>query len=232
MSLVACSKKEPTNYAYEINFMEQEQFVAPYPTRVIVTPEFVRFDDGKDSQDFILFDRKNALIHSVISDEESVMTVHQKDSKIESPIKLNFSERDLGDMKDAPKIGGETPRHYQLLVNDEVCNDVIAVKGLLPAAVKALNEFSLLIASDSKATLSTIPADMLNACDLAQDTFAPTRQLMFGFPVQTMGRREYARTLVDFDEHFKLDNKLFELPEKYKRYSVQELREGKVKFEK
>lgn len=232
VTLVSCSKQEPDNYAYKITFMEQEQFVEPYPTRVIVTPEFVRFDDGKGSEDFILFDRKMSVIHSVNSDEESVMSVHKKDSKAESPIKLNLTEKDLGEMKDAPEISGEKPRHYQLLVNDKVCNDVIAVKGLLPAAVKALNEFSILMASDSKMTLSSTPADMLNACDLAQDTFAPSRVLKFGFPVQTMGRRDYARTLVDFDEKYILDKKLFELPEKYKRYSVQELREGKVKFEK
>lgn len=232
ISSVACSKKEPTNYTYKISFMEQEQFVEPYPTRMIITPEFVRFDDGKGSEDFILFDRKKSIVHSVITDEEAVMTVHKKESKIESPIKLTFSEKDLGEMKDAPKIGGEHPRHYQLLVNDKVCNDVIAVKSLMPLAVKALTEFSELMASDSKMTLSSIPADMLNACDLAQDTFASTRQLQFGFPLQTMGRREYARTLIDFDLAYKADKKLFELPEKYKRYSVQELREGKVKFEK
>ena len=102
----------------------------------------------------------------------------------------------------------------------------------MPLAVKALKEFSDLMASDSKMTLSNIPADMINACDLAQDTFAASRQLMFGFPLQTMGRREYARTLIDFDLVYKLEDKVFELPEKYKRYSVQELREGKVKFEK
>lgn len=232
ISLVACSKSETKNYAYKISFMEQEQFVEPYPTRMVITPEFIRFDDGKGSEDFILFDRKKSLVHSVISDEESVMTVHKKDSKVESPIKLVFSEKDLGEMKDAPEIGGERPRHYQLLVNDKVCHDVIAVKTLMPLAVKALKEFSEIMASDSKMTLSNIPADMINACDLAQDTFAASRQLMFGFPLQTMGRREYARTLIDFDLVYKLEDKVFELPEKYKRYSVQELREGKVKFGK
>jgi len=229
--LMACSKKEPTNYAYNILFMEQERSVEPYPTRVIITPGFVRFDDGEGSEDFILFDRKNLLVHSVVADEETVMTVHKKDVEAKSPIKLEFSEKDLGEMKDAPKVGGEQPRHYQLLVNGEVCNDVIAVKSLLPQAVKALREFSLFMASDSKKTLSNIPADMLNACDLAQDTFAPARQLMFGFPVQTLGRRDYSRTLVDFDKSYKLDKTLFVLPVDYKKYTVQDLREGKVKFE-
>jgi len=230
-SLASCSKTEPTNYSYKILFMEQEEFVAPYPTRVIITPEFVRFDDGENAKDFILFDRKKSVVYSIVTDEESVMSVHPQENKIESPIKLDLSEKDLGEMKDAPAIAGEKPKHYQLLVNGKVCNDVIAVKGLLPAAVTALKEFSLLMASDSKMTLSSTPADMQNACDLAKDTFAATRLLKFGFPVQTLGKRKYSRTLVDFDENYKLDIKLFDLPKDYKRYSVQDLREGKVKFE-
>ncbi len=231
VTIAACSKKEPVDYAYKIMFMEQEQFVEPYPTRVIVTPDFVRFDDGDGAEDFVLFDRKLSLVHSVVVADQSVMTVHKKDSKVESPIKLKFTEKDLGKMKDAPKVSGQQPHHYQLLVNDEVCNDLITVNNLMPGAVTALREFSILIASDSKSTLSTIPADMHNACDLAQDTFAPARQLMFGFPVQTMGHKEYVRTLVDFDENYEVDEKLFVLPADYKRYTVQELREGKVNFD-
>lgn len=229
LSVLSCSKKSE-NYAYKITFMEQEQFVEPYPTRVIITPEFIRFDDGDKSEDFILFDRIKSIVYSVVTEEESVMSVHPKNNEIKSPIELKLSEKDLGEMKDAPAIGGQKPHHYQLLVNDKVCNDVIAIKGLLPQAVAALDEFSILMASDSKSTLSSMPADMFNACDLAKDTFAPTRMLKFGFPVQTMGRRDYARTLVDFDDKYKVDVKLFELPKEYKHYSVQDLREGKVKF--
>lgn len=231
ISLTACSKKEAEDYAYKISFMEQEKFVEPYPTRVIITPEFIRFDDGENAKDFVLFDRIKHVVHSVVDDEHTIMSVHNKTVNIEPPIKLEFSEKDLGEMKDAPSIAGIKPRHYQLLVNGKVCNDVIAVKGLLPAAVNALREFSVLMASDSKTTLSSMPADTLNACDLAQDTFEPARVFMFGFPVQTMGRREYARTLVDFDDNFDVDLKLFELPKDFKHYTVQELREGKVKFE-
>lgn len=211
--------------------MEQEQFVEPYPTRVIITPEYIRFDDGENSTDFVLFDRVKHIVHSIVDDEHTVMSVHNKSIKVDSPIKLEFSEKDLGEMKDAPAIGGEKPHHYQLLVNGNVCNDVIVVKSLLPAAVTALSEFSVLMASDSKMTLSSMPADTLNACDLAQDTFEPARVFKFGFPVQTMGRREYVRTLVDFDAGYKVDLKLFEIPANFKRYTVQELREGKVKFE-
>ncbi len=228
--LVTGCSDEPRNYAYKIMFMEQEKFVEPYPTRIIITPEYVRFDDGEGAEDFILFDRKKSVVQSIVAEEQTVMSVHPKDVKIESPIKLELTENDLGVMENAPEIDGKKPHHYQLLANGEVCSDVVAVKGLLPAAVTALTEFTLLMASDSKKTLSNLPADMQNACDLAKDTFAPTRPLKFGFPVQMTGSREYARTLVDFDANYKADKKLFELPEGYKHYTVQELREGKVKF--
>ena len=230
LSIVSCGKKTPKNYSYKITFVEQEQYVDPYPTRVIVSPEYVRFDDGDTAQDYVLFDRLKNIVYSVVHEEQTVMSVHHKPRKVESPIKLTLSEKALGVMKDAPSIAGEKPNHYQLLVNDKVCTDIVTVKGLLPAAVTALKDFSVLMASDSKVTLSSTPADMLSPCDLANDTFEPSRLYKFGFPVQTMGRRNYVRTLVDFDDKYKADKKLFELPKDFKRYSVQELREGKVKF--
>jgi len=228
--LISCSKPLPKNYSYRITFMEQEQYVEPYPTRIIITQDFLRFDDGENSQDYILFDRSNNVVHSVVTEERTIMSVHPKDTKIKPPIKLDLTEKDLGEMKDAPEINGKKPHHYQLLVNGKVCSDVIVVNNLMPAAVKALTEFTELMASDSKMTLSSTPADMFNDCDLAMDTFASTRVFKFGFPVQTMGRRDYARTLVDYDEKYKLDKKLLELPKDYKQYTVQDLREGKVKF--
>ena len=69
-----------------------------------------------------------------------------------------------------------------------------------------------------------------DACDMTLTTFKPARQFEFGFPIQEWGKREYSRSLVDYDVNYKADPKLFVLPEGYQNYTVQELREGKVKF--
>jgi hypothetical protein len=217
-------------------FTEKEKDVEPYQTRMIVTKEYVRIDDGEGAKSFVLFDRNKKIVYSVNPDEQSVMSVHEKKlakgAKFEPPFKLTHSVKEMPAMKDAPTINNETARHFQLITNDEVCYNVVAVKGLMPEVVKALTEFHLLMATDSIVTFNNMPADLHNACDITISTFEPTRQLEFGFPIQEWGKDEYSRALVDYKTDYKADAKLFVFPEGYQHYTVQDLRDGKVSFAK
>ncbi len=232
-SLIACAKPQPHDTL--LLFMEQEKGVEPYQTRMIITPHYVRVDDGEGAESFILFDRDKKVVFSINPDEKTVMAVHEKKLKkgqvFEPPFKLVHSVKNMPELKDAPAVNGRKARHYQLITNDKVCYDVVAIKGLMPDAVKALTEFHQLMATDSISTFNNIPADLHEACEMTASTFKPARQYAFGFPIQEWGKNEYMRTLVDFDENYKADPKLFVFPEGYQHYTVQELREGKVKFE-
>ena len=230
----SCSKKEQGDTL--VLFMEQESGVEPYQTRMIVTKKFVRIDDGKGSNSFVLYDRIKRIVYSTNPEEQSVMAVHEKkmkeNGKIEPPFKLTHSVKEMPEMKEAPEISGKKAKHYQLITNNEICYDVVAVKGLMPEVVEALTDFHKHMATDSMLTFNNMPADLHNACDMSMTTFAPTRHFKFGFPIQEWGKREYVRSLVDYQTNYKVEDKLFVLPEGYKHYTVQELREGKVSFDK
>jgi len=230
--LFSCAKKEHADTL--VLFMEKEDGVEPYQTRMIVTKDFVRIDDGEGDKDFVLFNRNKKIVHSVNAGEKTIMAVHEKKlkpgQKFEPPFKLIHSNKEMPVMKDAPTIEGEEAKHYQLITNDQVCYDVIAIKGLMPNVVTALTEFHKHMATDSRVTFNNLPADMHNACDMTATTFKPARQFEFGFPIQEWGKREYSRSLVDYNINYKADAKLFVLPEGYKNYTVTELREGKVNF--
>jgi hypothetical protein len=226
--LIGCNAK-PTEV--KIMFVEQEPGVEPYQTRLIVTPDFMRFDDGEGSIDFVLFDRKKEIIYSTNSGEETVMSVEAKKTEVQPPFELKQSVKNLGMLEDAPKIQNETAQHYQFMTNGKLCYEVVAVKGLMPDVVKAMQAFQKILESDSKLTFNTIPADMHNACDMSMSTFAAGQHLEYGFPIQEWTPDGTGRALVDFDDKFKADKKLFQLPENYQLYSVQDFREGKVKFE-
>ena len=232
LALSSCAKKDPSDTL--VLFMEQESGVEPFQTRMIITKNFLRIDDGKDSNSFVLFDRNKKVVYSTIPDEERIMSVHEKKLKkgqvFEPPFPLTHSVKEMPEMKDAPEIAGESAKHYQLLTNDEACYDVVAIKGLMPHVVKALTEFYKHMATDSMATFNNMPADLHDACDMTLTTFKPTRQFEFGFPIQEFGKRNYSRSLVDYDVNFKADPNLFMLPKGYHNYTVTELREGKVKF--
>ena len=230
--LTACAPKEHGDTL--VLFVEREDGVEPYQTRMIITKEFVRIDDGEGDKDFVLFDRKNKVVQSVTSSEKTIMAIHEKKlkagQKVEPPFKLTHSFKEVPVKKDAPTIEGKKARHYELLTNNEVCYNVIAIKGLMPNVVKALTEFHKHMATDSYITFNNLPADMHDACDMSMTTFKPGRQFEFGFPIQEWGKRNYSRSLVDYKLNYKVDPALFVLPEGYKRYTVTELREGKVNF--
>ena len=208
-------------------FQESEQGIQPYQTRIIVTPTQVRFDDGEGSKSYTLFDRKNRIARTIDTEQHTILEMHPKSVKIEPPFALNYSVKDLGELKDAPKITGKVPRHYQDYTNDQLCFDVITVDGLMPQVVQALQEFKELLASDSAVTFNNMPADLQDPCSIAMNTFATTRYLQHGFPIQQWWPG-HSQMLVDYKEHYQPDPKLFEIPADYFSYTVQQIRDGVV----
>ncbi len=216
--------------ATEIIFVEQEKDIPPYQTRMVATKDYLRFDDGPGSRDFILYNRKQQVIYRVNSSDHTIMSIDDHGIAIKPPFDLNLSEKDLGPMKDAPKVAGHAPIHYQFSAKGELCYDVIAVPGLMPGALSALRAFRKVLATNSTYTFNLIPAGLHNACDMARNTFAPNRHLSHGFPIQEWRKDGYSRSLRSYNLHYRASPALFRLPRDYQRYNLQDFREGKVKL--
>ena len=235
--LVGCNQKQSTTEEQKpvsktgatlLNFIEHERGVDPYPTRLIVTKKFLRFDDGEGSADFVLLDRDKDVVYSINSEEGTVMAVHKKQIEIQPPFKLELTHKKIDDMKQAPAIEGGQPQHYEFSANGEKCYEVIAVQGLMPDVVTALQELTDLLASDSKVTFNNLPADLQKPCNISMNTFAAGRHLAFGFPIREWSVNGTGRALVDFQVHYQPDDTLFILPADYHHFTVQDFREGKV----
>ncbi len=211
-------------------FSEYEKDVEPYQTRVIITDEYMRFDDGEAAPDFILFDRQANIIFSINSDEQTVMSVSLQTMKVVPPFELKQEVQKLDSMNDAPMIAEIKPQHYVFTTNQQHCYDVVAVDGLLKDALVATRAFNAIIASQNANTLQHLPADQQDPCELSRGIFSYNRHLQFGFPVQEWDNKGKGRALIDFRENVVLDKKLFVLPEGYKQFSVQDFREGRVNF--
>lgn len=214
----------------KLDFVESEAGIAPYPTRMLVSADFLRVDDGENAGSYILFDRATRQVHSVSADSRTIMTIEPRAVDIEPPFELELSTRKMGSLKDAPPIGARQPKHYRLDANGQECYHVVAVEGLMPEAVAALREFHRVLAADSAATFASRPADLHDACDMAASTFAPTRHLAFGFPIQEWDTKGYTRSLVNYDAAFVPSEAggAFTLPADYARFTVQALREGRA----
>jgi len=227
--LAASCVQQPDNQL--LVFLESERDIKPYQTRIIVTPDAIRFDDGEASKSYTLYDRQDQIARVIDLEQHTVLELHPKHVTIQPPFELKYRVKDLGQMKDAPQILGKQPVHYQDYTNDKLCFDIVTVKGLMPEAVKALAEYQKLLASDSAVTFGNLPADMQDPCEIARNTFAPTRYLQHGFPIHEW-RQGYSRMLVDFKQHYQPDPKLFEIPKGYFTYTVQQVRDGRVDLDK
>jgi len=202
-----------------LHYEEQETGVDPYPVRVMVTPEFVRFDDGYAGSDFMLMERATRTIYNVSHEEHRILVIANPAVASGVTHDLVLDEVRETDAS-APLIDGRQPLHIRFLANAEECYHAVVVPGLLPEAVAGLAEFAVLLGERQRGDLVSVPADMQTPCFLARYAYAPERHLLEGLPVQEWDADGYRRTLLDFSAEEAVSRELFELPPDYERMSL------------
>lgn len=202
-------------------YQEQEPGIDVYRTRIIVTPEFVRMDEGVLESDFTLFDRGAGVIYSVSHENRTVLSIQPSadtsGKAVESPLSLELSVRKNLDAQ-APEVAGEQPVHYSLLVNGVTCKELMVVPSLHPRAVHALREFRRVLAQVHKQNLANTPPEMQDPCFLAHDVFQPGRSLAYGLPIREWDAAGRKRALVDYQGNYATSPELFDLPEGYRQH--------------
>lgn len=208
--------------ATELRFEESEQGIEPYNSRLLVSSEYLRMDDGRDGGDYLLYDRRKRHIHSVSRQDRSILFISYRDIDIKPPIVLDL---DLARSHDeqAPLVSGLPSENIVLSVNGKQCHTVVAVAGLLPEVNQALREYRLTLAGEQAANLPKTPAEFQSHCMLAEMIFAPTRHLDYGFPILEWDYRGYRRALIDFKKSVHVDSKLFQLPSGFRIFSINSL---------
>lgn len=206
----------------EIIFNESENEGAEQVTRMIVTKKYLRIDDGKTSNDFLLFDRTKRIIYSTNSLDQRTLVITSQPLNTKSPVKLEDSIKIIP--TDAPDIEGKNVTRVQLSTNNNLCYDLFAVKGFLTDAVAALKEYRSALAGEQAVIVNEMPKETLQPCDLADNIFNSTRHLEYGFPVRLKETNGRFRELVDYKKEIKIDAALLKLPENYKHFTTEEMR--------
>lgn len=224
LMLAGCSGSEEEVAAVEpsgdlvLHFQESEPGIEPYAVRMLITPAYVRIDDGYDESGFVLYDRSSRSIYSVTHDDRQILKIEYRPVSIEPPRELVYAEKESSDPQ-APTIDGKLPVHYELLTNGQTCHEVVAVPGLLEDARLALGEYHQALAGEQAANLFKTPPEYQSDCMLSNLVFAPVRYLEYGFPIQERTHDGYMRALVDYEIDAELAPELFVLPE-YREYSI------------
>jgi hypothetical protein len=200
-------------------YQEQEAGTDSYPVRVLVTPAFMRIDDGYAESDFALLDRAARTVFSVSHEDRSILVVAHTQADRAVPAEIDMALAKEIDV-DAPPIAGKQPVHVRFLANSSVCHEAVVVPGLLEDAVKGLIEYEEILASGQQENLAATPESIQSPCYLTRYVYAPARHLRQGFPIQEWDDEGYRRFLADYREAEQVAGELFRLPQGYEHFSL------------
>ena len=188
----------------------------PYISRLLVTPEYLRLDQGQQDPGFILLDRKARIIFSVNSEERRILVIEppRQERKLPSSLRLSENRQLEADM---PQVAGKTPEYWQFLVNARLCRSAVVVPGLLPQANAAYAEYLDLLAYQQQETQAAMPAELQDPCETAIHVYAPLAVLDKGLPLREWHESGWRQELLDFQYEFNISSDSFELPADYQK---------------
>lgn len=193
---------------------------APYFTRFLVTPEFVRVDDPEDSQGFVIMNRDDGEILSVSHEERTMVVVDPEKAATDEQAAVKL-KRTIGAVEaGTPKIGGVQPVHINYTVEQDVCQQAVVAPDLLPAVREGVVQYYQRLSDQERITMALMPADMQVRCDLAIYRDDPASAFSDGLPVIIWypdGRRW---ELVDFDDSTMMSLQLMQTPDGYSRQAI------------
>jgi hypothetical protein len=191
-------------------------------SRLLVTPDYLRMDQGRQDRGFILLDRRARVIYNVDAQARMVLVIEppRQNRGVPATLKHAASRQAQPDM---PEVAGKTPEYWQFFVNDRLCRSAVVVPGLLPQASTAYREYLELLADQEMLTLAVMPPELQDACDMAIHVYTPLAVLEKGLPLREWHVSGWRQELLDLQDAFSIAAEGFRLPDDYRRLSLGEM---------
>lgn len=187
----------------ELRYVDQDPGDPPYLTRILLTPGFMRLDDGNDDGDFILLDRGQQRVINVMRGNQQAMVF--------SAGKLPPRPAGWKPVLDV-KTGAPGTQRFRLMVKDEVCSEGVAAARAAPEATRAMAELKSILAPMQYRVWKDSPAELQHDCDLANQVWESGATLKLGLPLE---EREFTGRTRQFESESKqpLRPELFRVPD-------------------
>ncbi|WP_456405007.1 hypothetical protein, partial [Thiolapillus sp.] len=155
-------------------YQVKEPGVDNYISRILITSEYLRLDEGGASgESYTIYDRRAKKIYNVDPLARTVFEMHPPGFQPEPPDEMLLDEKKATD-PDAPRVAGQQPEKLQLRVNGETCRELVVVKDTMGAAVSALSELYQALARMQYPAVGS-PGYTQDNCELSEYVFAPQR---------------------------------------------------------
>jgi len=227
--VTACSQSEAppagqpdtlTNVSV-VTYMEREAGTDTYPVRILVTPDYVRYDDGYDESDYALLDRRSRTLYSVAHENASVLVIENHPVSDPLPAELSLTEERIED-NDAPAIAGKQPQHVKYLANGTPCYQAVSAAGLMDEAVAGMAEYATALGERQRGSMQSVPETMQTPCFLSRYVYATARHYSHGLPVQLWDEAGFYSSLTDFNAGGTVPATLFEVPDDYESIRLEQ----------
>ncbi|MCU7932774.1 MAG: hypothetical protein KZQ90_18405 [Candidatus Thiodiazotropha sp. (ex Codakia rugifera)] len=185
-------------------------------SRLLITPTMLRIDQGKQDDDYILYDKRAETIYSVTPDEQSILVIHPDRAKRQIPGDMKLSIEQLSDVN-APNVGGSKPEHWRMTVNGEICQEAILAPGLMSRSLVLYGDYLTLLANQHFVSLDAIPVEYRAPCEDAVHVFVPTVFLDKGLPIRKWDKGGNQERLVEFSSNQSVSADYFVLPADYQQ---------------
>ncbi|MCP3865861.1 MAG: UDP-2,3-diacylglucosamine hydrolase [Aestuariibacter sp.] len=196
----------------------------PYISRILVTGDYLRMDQGQGDVGFILLNRRERIIYSVNPDDKTILQISPGLMKKSLPKEIDLQAK-ITEVKQMPELSGRKSEYWQFFVNDKLCRSAVVAPGLMPEAIRAYAEYLDLLAFQHLSTVQAIPAEMQDPCDLAVHVYRPLSVLDKGLPLREWVEQGQLQELIDYRQSFKVPDDSFKLPEDFVRTTLGSLEE-------
>ena len=194
-----------------------EPGIEPYYSRYLVDERWLRIDEGRWSEQFILFDRREGSVYSVDHEAGSVMVVGRRPLAEAPPMKLDYRAEPEPLLR--YRLAGVEGEGRRVTVNGRFCQAVASLPGVLPEASSALAEYRAVLAAEHARSLGAVPPELLEGCDLALNIFHAGRHLEWGLPLEVWEARGYGEVLIDFERAVEPEAGWDWVPDTYHQFS-------------
>jgi len=198
-------------------YLEQEAGNDPWEVRYIVTDHYLRSDQGSDSVDFVLLDRREKQIYNAVEDSQTILNIDGRGELDERPDNLDIEVRRSQDSK-APKLEGRDSVTLELIAGGQVCYTSVVVAGLMDDTRKAFEVFADVLAVQQQRSKNNTPAEYVTPCFLARYLYAADFDVAVGLPIVAWAPDGTQRQLIRYERDVLVDDALFVLPEGYERF--------------
>lgn len=158
-----------------LRYLDQDPGDPAYPTRILVTPDFLRMDGGADDGDFVLLERRTQRVFNVM--REARMTMVFAAASV-PPKPETWSAR-------VERHSGPTGTlRYRLMLGDVVCSEGSVAPRAAPDAARALTELKTALAATQYRVWRDTPPELRHDCELVNLVWEAGAVTALGLPLE------------------------------------------------